>query len=94
MLAANRKFNDDSYFKKILEKRYSLLLKFKKNETYKQFYLKIIMYIFKLWEKYQVSYVPTPDYNPEYFYKKFGKDNIYSTVLLEAVEIGDIELDI
>lgn len=43
MLSVNRKFNDDLYFKKIFEKRYSLLLEFKKEEeTYKQFYLRMI----------------------------------------------------
>ncbi len=92
MLAVNRKFNDDSYFKKILEKRYPLLLRFKKDETYKQFYLKMVKYMALLWEKYQIPYIPGKDFNPKYFYEKFDKNGIYTIVLLEAVEIGDIKL--
>ncbi len=93
MLAVNRKFNDDSYFKKILEKRYPLLLRFKiDNETYKQFYLKMVKYMALLWEKYQIPYIPGKDFNPKYFYEKFGKNRIYTIALYEAAEIGDIKL--
>ena len=93
MLAVNRKFNDDSYFRKVLEKRYPLLLRFKKNdETYKPFYLREVKYMAKLWEEYEIPYIPTPDYDPEYLYVKFGKDRIYTTILMEAVEYGDIKL--
>ena len=93
MLSVNKKFNDDSYFKKILENRYPLLLRFKKNdETYKRFYLREVKYMAKLWEEYEIPYIPTPDYDPEYLYVKFGKDRIYTTILMEAVEYGDINL--
>lgn len=93
MLSVNRKFNDDSYFKKILEKRYPLLLRFKqKNETYKRFYLQMVKYMALLWEKYKIPYIPGKDFNPEYFHKSFGERRIYTVALLEAVEIGDIKL--
>lgn len=93
MLSVNKKFNDDTYFKKILEKRYPLLLRFKKkDETYKRFYLRMVIYIAKLWEEYEIPYIPTPDYDPEYLYVKFGRESIYTTILMEAVEYGDINL--
>ena len=66
MLSVNRKFNDDSYFKKILEKRYPLLLEFKnEHETYKQFYLRMIKYVAKLWEEFKIPYVAEKGFNPE-----------------------------
>lgn len=93
MLSVNRKFSDDSYFKKILVKRYPRLLRFKKNdETYKRFYLREVKYMAKLWEEYEIPYIPTPDYDPEYLYTKFDKHRIYTTILMEAVEYGDIKL--
>ena len=93
MLSVNRKFNDDSYFKKILEKRYPLLLNFKtESETYKQFYLKMVKYMALLWENYKIPYIPGKDFNPQYFYERFDKDRIYTIALLEAAEIGDTKL--
>ena len=74
MLSVNKKFSDDSYFKKILEKRYPLLLRFKSHhETYKRFYLKMVKYMGKLWEKYKIPYVAAKFFNPEtrYTYAAF-----------------------
>ena len=52
----------------------------------------MIKYIAKLWEEYEIPYIPTPDYNPEYMYVKFGKERIYTSILMEAAEYGDIKL--
>ena len=70
MLSVNRKFNDDSYFKRILEKRYPLLLEFKsEDETYKKFYLRMVKYMAKLWEEFKISYVAEKGFNPEKRYE-------------------------
>ena len=66
MLAVSRRFNDDSYFKKILETRYPLLLEFKEeSESYKKFYLQMIKNIAILWEQYKIPYIPSKGFNPE-----------------------------
>ena len=70
MLSVNRKFNDDSYFKRILEKRYPLLLEFKlEDETYKRFYLRMVKYLAKLWEEFKIPYVAVKGLNPEKRYE-------------------------
>ena len=70
MLSVNRKFNDNSYFKRILEKRYPLLLEFKsEDETYKRFYLRMVKYMAKLWEEFKIPYVAEKGFNPEKRYE-------------------------
>ena len=95
MLSVNRKFNDDSYFKKILEKRYPLLLYLKPSyETYKRFYLKMVTYLAKLWEEFKIPYIPSKNFDPESVYKAavHKPDRIFTVLLLYAAEIGDIKL--
>jgi hypothetical protein len=95
MLAVNRKFNDDLYFKKILENRYPLLIRHKEeNKTYKQFYLKIVKDLAELWEKYKIPYIPSINFYPEYALSaaKSRVFNLYSLYLMDALEIGDIKL--
>ena len=93
MLSVNRKFSDDSYFREILEKRYPLLLKYKEeDESYKHFYLAMVKYMAKLWEEFQIPYIPSKDFNPEELYREFGKPRIYSISLYDAAEIGDVKL--
>ena len=48
MLSVNTKFSDDSFFKRVFERKYPLLMKFKKDETWRQFFIKMIYYIAKL----------------------------------------------
>ena len=93
MLSVNRKFSDDSYFKKVLEKRYPLLLRFKSPyETYKKFYLKMVKYMSKLWEKYKIPYVAAKFFNPESRYKQAAFLDPYSMTLIDVAEIGNIKL--
>lgn len=95
MLSVNRKFNDDSYFKQILENRYPLLLRFKKHdETYKQFYLKMIKYIAKLWEEFEVPYIPVKGFDPPDIYAlvKAGFTSIYYALLPLAIKVGDVKI--
>lgn len=96
MLAVNKKFNDDLYFKKILEKRYPLLLiKYKnEDETYKQFYLRMVKYIAELWEVYKIPYIPAEDFNPKSLLQVANSRllNPYTLALTDAVEINDVKL--
>ena len=95
MLSVNQKFNDDSYFKKILEKRYPLLLSFKPSyETYKRFYLKMVTYLAKLWEEFKIPYIPFKGFGPEEVYKLAIRkpDRIFTILLWDVAEIGEIKL--
>lgn len=70
MLSVNRNFRDDKFFKLVFEDKYPLLIKFKKdNESWKYFYLKMVMYIFKLKEQHDLDYIPSEKFDPEDFYK-------------------------
>ena len=99
MLAVNKKFNDDSYFKKILEKRYPTLLQLKEeNETYKHLYLRMVKYLAKLWEEYEIPYIPSETFDPERlyeianYYKSHSRvTNPYTIALMDAVQIGDVK---
>ena len=93
MLSVNRKFSDDLYFKKVLEKRYPLLLRFKSPyETYKKFYLKMVKYMSKLWEEYKIPYIAAKFFNPESRYKQAAVLHIYTVTLMDVAEVGDIKL--
>tara|TARA_R110001599_G_scaffold322739_1_gene534055 strand:- start:1159 stop:1965 length:807 start_codon:yes stop_codon:yes gene_type:complete len=70
MLSVNKKFNDKEFFKRVFLRKYPLLLEFqKKNETLKGLFVRMTYYIAKLEEKYGIPYIPTQEYDPEYFYK-------------------------
>lgn len=90
MLSANKKFaqklNDDDFFRQLLEKRYPLLLEFKKeDESFKNLYLREIYYISKIEEKFHIPYYPLKDYNPEYFFKSHkNNDDFFKEILNEA----------
>ena len=69
MLSVNKKFHDDEFFKLVFEYKYPFLIKFKKDkESWKDFYLRMVMYIAKLKEEIKLDYIPSPKFNPQKFY--------------------------
>ena len=77
MLMVNKKFaqklGDDNFFKKVLERKYPNLVKFKKeNETWKHLYLRMIKYIALLNEKFDIPYLNLVDYDPTEFYNEYN----------------------
>jgi len=78
MLSVNKKyraFDDPNFFINILKTRYPLLIRFKNDdETWKQFYLRMIYYLAKLREELSLPYLPSYDYNPEIIYNYLIKD--------------------
>jgi hypothetical protein len=84
--------NDDAFWKRRLNEKYPLLVEFKK-ETWKEFYLRMTCYIFKLEEEFGIPYIPTKGYNPVFFYKD-NKDNkhIFDLAMIEAAEGGNMEI--
>ena len=95
MLAVNKKFNDDSYFRKILEKRYpTLLLSKQNNESYKHFYLRTVKDLATLWEEYKIPYIPAKTFIPGHLLKlaRSRVFNPYTFALMDAVRTGDLKL--
>jgi len=69
MLSTNRYFNDPRFFKEILERRYPLLIPFRKEgEDWKSLYVRMIKYIALLKEEYGVDYIPSKTFNPKRIY--------------------------
>ena len=73
MLKVNKKFNkiiNDDFFRRVLQRKYPLLLKFKKDdESYRDFYIKMVYYIGLLEERDGIPYIPIEHFNPEKYYK-------------------------
>ena len=54
MLSVNKKFNDEEFFKRVMLRKYPFLLKFKGEGSYKEFFIRMIYYIAKLKENYDI----------------------------------------
>ena len=77
MLSVNKKFNDPQFFKQLFSQRYPQLIKYKtEEEDWRQFYLRMVKYIAKLWEDFHYNYVTDAQYgitesdNPEEIYNE------------------------
>jgi len=95
MLSVNKKFNDPVFFQRIFNKKYPLLINFKRdNQTWKDFYLSMVKCIRKLEEEFSIPYIPWKNYNPRYFYYKYYKDgyNIYDCAIRYAALGGNMEI--
>jgi Ankyrin repeats (3 copies)/Ankyrin repeat len=94
MLSVNKKFRDEKFFQRVIERKYPLLIEFKKDEeTWKQFYLRMSYYIAKLEEKLGIPYIPTEGYDPEEFYKDYkDSKDIFDFALYEAAEGGHMDI--
>jgi len=69
MLSVNKKFNDDKIFKEILLRKYPKLVKYKKEENWKKYFLNIVYFISKLEEEFNYKF--DNDKNPEKIYYWF-----------------------
>ena len=92
MLSANKKFNDEEFFKRVLERKYPSLLNFRKEETYKSLFLRMVQAIAKLEEEYGIPYIPVEGYDPVDVYKWSKLTNVYDTAMSYAVQTGDLDL--
>jgi hypothetical protein len=96
MLSVNKKFDNEDFFKTVLERKYPLITSLKtKKETWRSFYVKMIFYIAKLKERYDFPYFPLA--NPETIYKGIrflggDKEYVNDTKLALATSSGNIEI--
>ncbi len=78
MLSVNKKFRDEQFFKRIMKRRYPLIIRFKnEKESWKDFFILTIYYLSKLKEIYSLPYIPTLDFDPKSVYEyivKYKKD--------------------
>lgn len=86
MLSVNKKFNDEKFFERVIQRKYPLLIRFKKeNDTWRSFYIRMIYYIAKLQQEFDFPYIPNT--NPERFYLDFSNST------LSKEDMMDIGLD-
>ena len=93
MLSVNKKFNDEQFFKRVIQRKYPLLLKFqKKDESVKSLFIRMTYALAKLQEDYGIPYMSTPKYNPYNFYRNWkGEKKIYNRAMDYAAQVGDLE---
>jgi len=97
MLSVNKRFNkivDENFFKRVLERKYPMLIPFKeKTQSWKDFYLEMVYYLSKLEEEYGIPYIPTKDYDPKKFYKVYKKyKTIYNGAMTYAASGGHMDI--
>lgn len=72
MLSVNKKFHNEELFKKVIERKYPLLVTFKdESETWKNFYINNIFYMSALNKKFGIPYIQSKDYNPKELYIRY-----------------------
>lgn len=78
MLSVNRKFNDPIFFERVMMRKYPLLIEFKKeNESWKEFFIRMVYAIAKLEEETKIPYIPTKGYNPDELYQRYKNSYAY-----------------
>ena len=85
MLSVNKKFRNEELFERELRRRYPLLVRFKREKSWKENFLSTIFYLEKL-KGLSIHYIQIYDFNPESIYRRWK-----STYYKEDIEI---EMDI
>ena len=68
MLSVNKKFSDSLFFEQVFKVKYPYLIRFKpKDQSWKQFYLKMIFYLEEL-KKRGIPYIPSEHYDVKKYY--------------------------
>jgi hypothetical protein len=79
-LSVNKKFRSDEYFKRIIIKRYPLIMKYKENQiSWREYYIQTIYYLCKLKEK-DIPYIPTYDFDAKEIYKYVNNEEFYENL--------------
>ena len=86
MLSANQTFYSKKILLRVMQKRFPVLSTFRKEETWREFYIKMLFSIVEL-KKLGIPYIAHPSFNP---YEIISSGNFrYSTWLSYSVECGD-----
>ncbi len=94
MLSTNKKFRDETLFERIVKRKYPELIAFKNtNESFQYFFIKMVYYISKLKEVYDVPYFV--GINPESLYtdaKNLYLENFLHKVMIIAIKNGNLDV--
>ena len=85
---------DEQFFHNLLILKYPLLIRFKKEETWKEFYIKMVYYMSKLKEEFNFPYIPAINYDPKLVYERLQRypDAVWDDGLKFAATVGNIKL--
>jgi hypothetical protein len=86
---------DEQFFHNLLILKYPVLIQFKtEEETWKAFYIKMVYYLSKLKEEFNLIYIPSEIYNPVklYYHLKETPGLVWSDGLMFAAHVGDKKL--
>ena len=76
MLSVNKKFRDEKLFEKIMNRRYSDLIKYRKeNETFINLYIRMVYFMAKLKEDFGILF-DVKFGNPETFYNLYQQERL------------------
>ena len=90
MLSVNRKFNDEKLFEKIVKRKYADLLAYKeKDESWKRFFIRLVYYVSRLHDVYEIDYFP--GLNPFEFHFLDPQEAI-DTALMTAIRTGNLSM--
>jgi len=96
MLSVNKKFNDESFFMNIMMKKYPHLINYRKNnETWKHLFLRMVYYISKIQEEFDIPYINIDLFDPEAFYEKYknlNNESALNEALNYAARKGDVDM--
>ena len=86
MLSVNQTFYNEKILLRVMQKRFPVLSTFRKEETWRDFYIKMLFSIIEL-KKLGIPYIAHPEFNP---YEILSSSKFrYSTWLSYCVECGD-----
>lgn len=103
MLSVNRKFHDPAFFQRVMQRKYPLLIEFKKpNENWREFFIRMVYAISKLEEETKIPYIPTKGFDPDELFQRYRKlepryklpkfNGIYNELAGVAAEGGHLDL--
>lgn len=92
MLSVNKKYNNEQFFKQVMERKYPLLIEFKKPEqSWKQFFISMVYCISKIEETHGIPYYPVEGYNPKRYCNR-PKQYILNRIMRIAAINGQIDI--
>jgi len=91
MLSVNKEFRDESFFKRVMERKYPAALKFKpSNQSWKQYYIETVYYVEKIYELIGYRYSNNAKRSPKNYYKFISRDNL-DYILIFAIRERDLD---
>lgn len=92
MLSVNKRFNSDKIFQQVMKQKYPLLVQYKSRvESWKEFFISMILHIHKIKKNYDIPYYPVEGNNPR-IYSGASRLYILNIIMLLSVENNNINM--